>query len=185
MNYCKYNDTTTGYKDNGILFGIIKKKQNMSRTLIKIVSTEMIGGKINKAHVFWVYGSISSGSLWRYALMDGEERFEKGDNYVLNTLIHISLQDKINELLDEDKIPNNGINDFFLIHKDVIVPSDERIPNFESLTKEQRECILGSEREAGKNIFKPLRYCSPGDCLNISTPSREPTTVDEILIKSK
>ena len=116
--------------------------------------------------------------------MNKKDRAEKGENYVLNTLIHICLQDKINELLKKDLIPYHGINDFFLfIHTDVIVPEDEKIPYVDSLTTDEHNYILGSKREAERNIFKPLRYCSPGDCFNISTPSREPTTVDEIFSK--
>lgn len=79
-----------------------KLKKEPSRIYVVMYGSDRKTGQFER---FECYTSISDGSFWRFCVKaDGEERFDKGYNYISSTFINIYLQKFINENMSKFKI---------------------------------------------------------------------------------
>jgi hypothetical protein len=79
-----------------------KLKKEQSRIYVVIYGNDRKTGQFER---FECYTSISDGSFWRFCVkLDGEEKFNKGYNYISSTFINIYLQKFINENMRKFRI---------------------------------------------------------------------------------
>jgi len=104
----KRNSSSKSDEFDSINFSIrrfYKLKRDLSRLYVVIYGNDRKTGEFVR---FECYSSISDGSFWRFCIKDeGEERLDKGYNYISSTFINIYLQNFINENIRNFEITEN------------------------------------------------------------------------------
>ena len=154
---------------DGIEFYLLKiENDENGRDKLQILSVDTHS---QSPHIFYVYTSKSSGSMWRYCEYDDQYgHFNKGYDYISNTFIHIKLQIYID--MNSNKVPkrfafhdiliislSKGSSEHIILKRKLlaIFPLDCRRTDISDENKIIRNNIYGTDRIVNDDIFRPLR----------------------------
>lgn len=184
-------DINPSFEIDGRVFVPTKRSLSSGNSqMIKLVSYANVDGT-DVYTVFHVYGSKSSGTLWRYCGYDGRTagnvfgRFYKGNDYVVNTTIDHRLQVELNRVYNA--LPYLDMMDFYVAglisHAvDGAIIGPIRLANsncgiYNRLTdplktEEMMESyIYGDGRFVDDSVFFPMKIFKSGHTFGLSEPT--------------